>query len=88
MSPTKVNVHKPNRDQRLAAEAARVTRVVAPIRPGQLACSPRQAAAALGIAQSTAWAWIRDGRLASRRVAGRRLVVVESVKALIAADGE
>lgn len=65
-----------------------VPRAVPVIKPGQLACSPRQAAGALGIAQSTAWAWIRDGRLASRRVAGRRLVVVESLKALLAAEGE
>lgn len=58
------------------------------IAPGQLACSPRQAATALGIAQSTAWAWIRDGRLASRKVCGRRLVVVESVRALLGPEGK
>jgi len=58
------------------------------IAPGQLACSPRQAAAALGIAQSTVWARIRDGRLASRKVCGRRLVVVESIRALLGTEGK
>ncbi len=65
-----------------------VRRTVPPIRPHQMTCSVRQAAEAAGVAVSTVWLWINGNKLASRKVAGRRLVVVASLRALIGVEGE
>ncbi len=67
------------------ASGPRVKRAVAPIQPHQLTCSPKQAADAAGVAASTAWLWIRAGRLQTRKVGGRRLVVVASLRSLLGA---
>lgn len=66
--------------------APRLPRAVAPIQPHQLTCSPKQAADAAGVAASTVWLWIRAGRLHTRKVGGRRLVVVASLRSLLGAE--
>jgi hypothetical protein len=88
MSPTKMNVHKPNRHHRRAAKAARVKRAIPPIRDGQLVCGVKQAADAIGVAPSTMWDYVRRGLVESRKVRGRRFVVVPSLRRLVGAEGE
>lgn len=76
--------HNNSRSHRTAVVPVR--RAVPPIRPHQMTCSVLQAADAAGVAVSTVWLWINGDKLASRKVAGRRLVVVASLRALIGAD--
>lgn len=49
----------------------------------KLACSVQEAADALGVCRATIYNWMREGRLVTHRVGGRRLVKIESVKSLV-----
>ncbi len=49
------------------------------------AMRPRQAAAAYGVSRTLLYNWLKDGRLASVRVGGARLIAVDALEALIAA---
>ncbi|MPT48738.1 MAG: helix-turn-helix domain-containing protein [Sphingobium sp.] len=47
-----------------------------------LTCSMNDAASSIGVCRTTLYNWIREGRLETRRVGGRRLVNIASVKRL------
>ena len=59
-----------------------------PIREGQIVCSANQAADAIDVANSTMWDYIARGIVESRKVRGRRFVVVASLRRLVGAEGE
>lgn len=53
-----------------------------PQRMQPLTCSMNDAASSIGVCRTTLYNWIREGRLETRRVGGRRLVNIASVKRL------
>lgn len=50
-----------------------------------LACSVGDAAKSIGVCKATIYNWMREGRIDTTRVGGRRLVKIESVKRLMEA---
>lgn len=54
----------------------------------QLACSVNEAAQALGVCRATIYNWMKDGRIETRRVGGRRLVKIASVRRLVEESSE
>lgn len=88
MHPTDKNTQSRNRHERRASKSPRVKRAVPPIRDGQIVCGPKQAAKAIGVSDSTMWDYISRGLVESRKVGGRRFVVVASLRRLVGADGE
>jgi hypothetical protein len=53
-----------------------------------LAVNVRDASKIAGIGQSTIWALIKDGKLESRMVAGRRVIPYRALKALVIGGGK
>lgn len=52
----------------------------------KLCCSVNDAANAIGVCRATIYNWMREGRVETHRVGGRRLVKIESVKRLVGAE--
>ena len=50
-----------------------------------ICCSVQDAAKSIGVCRATIYNWMRDGRLQTSRVGGRRLVKIEGVKRLVEA---
>jgi excisionase family DNA binding protein len=50
-----------------------------------LCCSVADAAKSVGVCRATIYNWMREGRLSTSRVGRRRLVRVESLRALVEA---
>lgn len=50
-----------------------------------LACSVADAAKSIGVCRATVYNWMREKRIETVRVGGRRLVKIESVKRLVEA---
>jgi len=59
---------------------------VKPIKPDQAAVSPRQAAVFCGVSPPTIYAWLREGRLASRKLGARRLILLSDLRRLIGGE--
>jgi hypothetical protein len=57
----------------------------APLREGQLVCGMKQAADTIAVADSTMAEYVRRGLVESRKVRGRRFVVVASLRRLVGA---
>ena len=51
-----------------------------------LCCSVSDAAKSIGVCRATIYNWMREGRIETSRVGGRRLVRIESVKRLVGAE--
>jgi hypothetical protein len=88
MRPSDKNAQPRNRHQHRVAKSARAKRVIPPIRDGQIVCGAKQAAKAIGVSDSTMWDYIGRGLVESRKVGGRRFVVVASLRRLVGAEGE
>lgn len=52
----------------------------------QLTCGVMDAAKAVGVSRGTVYNWLKAGKLESKKVGGRRLVKVDSVRRLVGAD--
>lgn len=50
-----------------------------------LCCSVADAAKSIGVCRATIYNWMREGRISTQRVGGRRLVKIDSVKRLVEA---
>lgn len=50
-----------------------------------LCCSVSDAAKSIGVCRATIYNWMREGRIVTHRIGGRRLVKIESVKRLVEA---
>jgi len=51
-----------------------------------LCCSVADAAKSIGVSRATVYNWMREGRIETSRIGGRRLVKIESVKRLVGAE--
>ena len=51
-----------------------------------LCCSVADAAKSIGVCRATIYNWMSEGRIDTRRVGGRRLVKIESVRKLVGED--
>lgn len=87
MRPTDESTRQ-RKHERRASKSQRVKRAVPPIRDGQFVCGVKQAAQAVNVADSTMWDWIGRGLVESRKVRGRRFVVVASLRRLVGAERE
>ena len=76
-----------NRHERRAAKSKRGPASIPPILNGQIVCTDKQAAEAIGVANSTMWDYVARGLVESRKVRGRRFVVVASLRRLVGVEG-
>lgn len=51
-----------------------------------IACSTLDAAKMIGVSRATIYNWMKEGRIETSRVGGRRLVKIDSIKRLVGVD--